>query len=172
MYLISIRLRSSPVQRLATSRRKHTWMQLWRSKPSSPRWQQGTEDGKTECGQLVYRWENDPSKYARQSFSCRFLTMLCALLLTIIFALLSFGAVLPRRRGIGHGSSAPLRFTQDGTFQIGIFEDLHYGEAENLQWGPQQDVSQVMGKRVPVANVPFPTHCFINLPIWRSSTYH
>ena len=35
---------------------------------------------------------------------------------------------------------SPLRFTADGTFQLSIFEDLHYGEAENLLWGPQQDI--------------------------------
>jgi hypothetical protein len=27
-----------------------------------------------------------------------------------------------------HTSFAPLRFTADGTFQISIFNDLHYGE--------------------------------------------
>jgi len=35
----------------------------------------------------------------------------------------------------------PLRFTADGTFQLCVFEDLHFGEAENLVWGPQQDVN-------------------------------
>lgn len=34
----------------------------------------------------------------------------------------------------------PLQFTNDGTFQIAIFEDLHFGEAENTDWGPLQDV--------------------------------
>ncbi|GAB7337708.1 hypothetical protein MBLNU457_g2992t1 [Dothideomycetes sp. NU457] len=32
-----------------------------------------------------------------------------------------------------------LRFQKDGTFHISIFEDLHFGEAEELDWGPQQD---------------------------------
>lgn len=32
-----------------------------------------------------------------------------------------------------------LRFGKDGTFQLSVFEDLHFGEAENLGWGPQQD---------------------------------
>jgi len=46
-----------------------------------------------------------------------------------------------------HSSSAfptlqqPLRFTRDGTFQVCVFEDLHFGEAENLDWGPQQDIN-------------------------------
>lgn len=34
-----------------------------------------------------------------------------------------------------------LRFTKNGTFQLAVFEDLHYGEAEDLDWGPQQDVN-------------------------------
>ena len=34
-----------------------------------------------------------------------------------------------------------LRFTTDGTFQLSIFEDLHYGEAEDSVWGPQQDIN-------------------------------
>lgn len=34
----------------------------------------------------------------------------------------------------------PLRFSGNGTFQIAVFEDLHYGEAEDLDWGPAADV--------------------------------
>lgn len=39
-----------------------------------------------------------------------------------------------------------LQFTEDGTFQVAIFEDLHFGEAEDTDWGPRQDVNtlQVM----------------------------
>jgi hypothetical protein len=57
-------------------------------------------------------------------------------------------------------NTRPLRFTKRGTFQISVFEDLHYGEgrsnsqrdtgvvsgitettlAEELDWGPEQDV--------------------------------
>lgn len=33
-----------------------------------------------------------------------------------------------------------LQFTEGGTFQIAIFEDLHFGEAEDTDWGPLQDV--------------------------------
>ncbi|KUI59177.1 putative inactive purple acid phosphatase 16 [Cytospora mali] len=32
-----------------------------------------------------------------------------------------------------------LHFTDKGTFQITIFEDLHFGEAEDTDWGPLQD---------------------------------
>ncbi|KAF3065213.1 putative inactive purple acid phosphatase 16 [Daldinia childiae] len=41
------------------------------------------------------------------------------------------------------GSSGPLTFKSDGTFQISIFEDLHFGENAWDQWGPQQDVNSV-----------------------------
>ncbi|KAK4550022.1 hypothetical protein LTR36_002989 [Oleoguttula mirabilis] len=34
-----------------------------------------------------------------------------------------------------------LRFTANGTFQLAVFEDLHFGEAEDTDWGPQQDVN-------------------------------
>ncbi|OQN99447.1 hypothetical protein B0A48_14424 [Cryoendolithus antarcticus] len=40
-----------------------------------------------------------------------------------------------------HPGLQPLRFAEDGTFQVSIFEDLHFGEAEDLEWGPQQDVN-------------------------------
>lgn len=33
-----------------------------------------------------------------------------------------------------------LQFTKNGTFQITVFEDLHFGEAEDTNWGPLQDV--------------------------------
>lgn len=62
---------------------------------------------------------------------------------------------------LGLGLSTPiLRFTDNGTFQISVFSDLHYGEgncplnhnqvsqrdtndstAEDLDWGPQQDIN-------------------------------
>ncbi|KAL2017967.1 hypothetical protein VTK56DRAFT_1499 [Thermocarpiscus australiensis] len=37
----------------------------------------------------------------------------------------------------------PLRFRPDGTFQICIFEDLHFGENAWDYWGPQQDIHSV-----------------------------
>ncbi|KAI9663783.1 MAG: hypothetical protein M1821_007273 [Bathelium mastoideum] len=47
-----------------------------------------------------------------------------------------------RAAGAPVTSSTPaLRFTSDGKFQVAVFEDLHYGEAEDLDWGPQQDVN-------------------------------
>ncbi|KAJ5698707.1 hypothetical protein N7462_000712 [Penicillium macrosclerotiorum] len=38
---------------------------------------------------------------------------------------------------------APLRFQKDGTFQISILEDLHFGENAWDSWGPEQDVNSV-----------------------------
>ncbi|KAJ3195852.1 hypothetical protein HK101_010830 [Irineochytrium annulatum] len=35
----------------------------------------------------------------------------------------------------------PLRFNPDGLFTIVQFTDLHYGEAQDTDWGPQQDVN-------------------------------
>ncbi|PNP38032.1 hypothetical protein TGAMA5MH_10131 [Trichoderma gamsii] len=38
----------------------------------------------------------------------------------------------------------PLSFTRNGTFQISIFEDLHFGENAWDTWGPQQDINSVV----------------------------
>ncbi|KAI5862972.1 Metallo-dependent phosphatase [Durotheca rogersii] len=40
-------------------------------------------------------------------------------------------------------SSSPLAFRSDGTFQISVFEDLHFGENAWDTWGPQQDINSV-----------------------------
>ncbi|KAL2814281.1 Metallo-dependent phosphatase-like protein [Aspergillus granulosus] len=39
--------------------------------------------------------------------------------------------------------STPLKFSKDGTFQISIFEDLHFGENAWEAWGPAQDAKSV-----------------------------
>lgn len=39
---------------------------------------------------------------------------------------LSFNGILKKRAA----AFTPLRFTSDGTFQISVFNDLHYGEGE------------------------------------------
>lgn len=39
---------------------------------------------------------------------------------------LSFNGILKKRAA----GFTPLRFTSDGTFQISVFNDLHYGEGE------------------------------------------
>lgn len=44
----------------------------------------------------------------------------------------SLQAVLPTRCATSNSSSSsgPLKFRQDGTFQISVFEDLHFGESK------------------------------------------
>lgn len=53
-----------------------------------------------------------------------------------IFTFLSLLAALSSRTS----AKPTLQFTDNGTFQISVFEDLHFGEAENTDWGPLQDV--------------------------------
>lgn len=55
----------------------------------------------------------------------RFIRMLALLIATLGLTVLSFAAPRP----VGYGSLPPLRFTSNGTFQIAIFEDLHFGES-------------------------------------------
>ncbi|KAL4926650.1 metallophosphoesterase family protein [Aspergillus undulatus] len=45
--------------------------------------------------------------------------------------------------GSGTQALAPLKFSQDGTFQISIFEDLHFGENAWDSWGPEADRNSV-----------------------------
>lgn len=69
----------------------------------------------------------------------------------IMFFALSFKllelVLLGRRQTVfdnADGSTLkPLKFRPDGTFQISIFEDLHYGENAWDAWGPQQDINTV-----------------------------
>ncbi|KAK4195991.1 Metallo-dependent phosphatase-like protein [Triangularia verruculosa] len=37
----------------------------------------------------------------------------------------------------------PLKFKRDGTFQLSIFSDLHFGENAWESWGPRQDVESI-----------------------------
>ncbi|KAK0771739.1 hypothetical protein LTR87_017468, partial [Friedmanniomyces endolithicus] len=64
----------------------------------------------------------------------------------ILFATLFAGLTLSShlRRAYGNSSPPPpLRFTSNGTFQISVFEDLHFGENAWDTWGPQQDINTV-----------------------------
>lgn len=45
-----------------------------------------------------------------------------------------------------------LHFTENGTFQVTIFEDLHFGEAEDTDWGPLQDVDTLKVMRTVLSN--------------------
>jgi hypothetical protein len=60
----------------------------------------------------------------------RFLVMMGAFLLATLFAGLTLSAPFGGRPYGYHNSTRlpPLRFTPNGTFQISIFEDLHFGE--------------------------------------------
>ncbi|KAF2767462.1 Metallo-dependent phosphatase [Teratosphaeria nubilosa] len=71
----------------------------------------------------------------------RFVKMFCALFITVLFAFLTLAA--PRTQLERSSVTAPLQFTPNGTFQISIFEDLHFGENAWDSWGPQQDINSV-----------------------------
>lgn len=47
----------------------------------------------------------------------------------------SLQAVLPTRYAASNSGSpfGPLKFREDGTFQISVFEDLHFGESMDFQ---------------------------------------
>ncbi|KID66259.1 calcineurin-like phosphoesterase, partial [Metarhizium hybridum] len=79
--------------------------------------------------------------------------MLAAVLLLMLSACVDVSRQSPVRRDArspktyapnnSSRSSRRLSFNQDGTFQISIFEDLHFGENAWDQWGPQQDINSV-----------------------------
>ncbi|KAK8925596.1 putative inactive purple acid phosphatase 16 [Metarhizium anisopliae] len=88
--------------------------------------------------------------------------MLAAVLLFMLSACVDVSRQSPVRRDArspktyapsnSSRSSRRLSFNQDGTFQISIFEDLHFGETKQGrqtradawdQWGPQQDINSV-----------------------------
>ncbi|KAJ5646955.1 hypothetical protein N7490_003327 [Penicillium lividum] len=56
-----------------------------------------------------------------------------------VFALFA----LPSLQKAVSKSFSPLKFAKDGTFQISILEDLHFGENAWDAWGPEQDVNSV-----------------------------
>ncbi|RMZ13233.1 hypothetical protein D0860_02654 [Hortaea werneckii] len=67
-----------------------------------------------------------------------YIKMLCAFIAAVFLTTLTVS--LPLGQDSHGGAETPLRFSEDGTFQISIFEDLHFGENAWEQWGPQQDV--------------------------------
>ena len=121
--------------------------------------QQLHEDGNKE----IFRWEHRPPESRLPAWATldryRFARMIPAFLLAALFAILSFGSVIQHKSTKGNVFSEPLKFTSEGTFQISIFEDLHFGESTYFtslnvsmlkvltvhtdawdQWGPQQDI--------------------------------
>lgn len=60
------------------------------------------------------------------------------------FALSALSAPSLKTPKYGNATTLPpLRFREDGTFQLSIFEDLHFGENAWETWGPQQDINSV-----------------------------
>ena len=54
----------------------------------------------------------------------RFIKMLALTFIIVLFSCWALAGVVP----CGKPFDKPLRFTENGTFQISIFEDLHFGE--------------------------------------------
>lgn len=100
-------------------------------------WKQAEHDGggREECdGASTYnRSHASPLRpSARRTTHSANKTMtfvLTVLALLAAVTMLSHGRALPWKPSPGLGR--PLRFTKDGTFQISIFEDLHYGESKS-----------------------------------------
>ncbi|RFU23804.1 hypothetical protein B7463_g12534, partial [Scytalidium lignicola] len=78
---------------------------------------------------------------ARISSAC---SCLPAAVSTTITALPTVSATTTSTSSTPTSTSPVLRFTEDGTFHLAVFNDLHYGEAENTDWGPEQDVYSEM----------------------------
>ncbi|KKK20701.1 hypothetical protein P175DRAFT_0469209 [Aspergillus ochraceoroseus IBT 24754] len=63
--------------------------------------------------------------------------------------------VLPSVYAQGATEFSPLKFSENGTFQISIFEDLHFGENAWDTWGPEQDrksvtvINEILNKESP-----------------------
>lgn len=66
-----------------------------------------------------------------RSLSSKMLAVL-SFVFAIWFIVPSLQAAFPKRSTNGSNSFGPLRFMRDGTFQIAIFEDLHFGESTCL----------------------------------------
>ncbi|KAI2466065.1 Metallo-dependent phosphatase [Annulohypoxylon bovei var. microspora] len=68
-----------------------------------------------------------------------------ALILTVLVFAIPMLEARPFAKKIINSTNSfgPLTFKSDGTFQIAIFEDLHFGENAWDQWGPQQDINSV-----------------------------
>jgi hypothetical protein len=66
------------------------------------------------------------------------------MVLLVAFGTLALTTVLSTKVTARAVSSAPLAFTENGSFQIAVFEDLHFGENYWESWGPKQDVNTVL----------------------------
>jgi hypothetical protein len=86
------------------------------------------DEGVAKGGESA-RYESDEPAHGSWSFA----RILLALITTILASLILVAVCIWYG---GHGSSkngGALRFTSEGTFQLSIFEDLHFGESINHQ---------------------------------------
>ncbi|KJE94693.1 hypothetical protein CAOG_05296 [Capsaspora owczarzaki ATCC 30864] len=70
----------------------------------------------------------------------RLRAVLLAQLLAVVVMLATL-APLAHAGGLTTGAKPPLRFHADGSFKICQFADLHFGEGEDVTWGPVQDTN-------------------------------
>lgn len=85
-------------------------------------------------------------RYAVQAVFSLFSLVLVAMSLRSLFLIASSTSAALAYTLPNHPSPAPpstLHVSRNGTFQISVFEDLHFGEAEDTLWGPQQDVDSI-----------------------------
>ena len=97
------------------------------------------------------RGDFDPSCFSRSSACARCHTF--SLLYTALFSLCEFAdhVGFPRAGPQSddfnlnpYPDKPRLTFKEDGTFNITVFSDLHYGENPWDAWGPQQDVNSTI----------------------------
>ena len=60
-----------------------------------------------------------------------------------------------------HESSRKLQFSRSATLKISIFSDLHFGEAESTDWGPEQD-SRTLGVMASILDTEVPDLVVLN----------
>lgn len=71
-----------------------------------------------------------PKKQQWMKMAWRMMRVWVLISVALVCAVPSLQIVLPRRYSNSSASFGPLKFTEDGTFQISIFEDLHFGESK------------------------------------------
>ncbi|KXT10105.1 hypothetical protein AC579_9709 [Pseudocercospora musae] len=86
--------------------------------------------------------EHRSTEHGLLSVPYNHLKMLSFFLLAVILSFLAFSYAGPTHAGWKWRK--PLRFTKEGTFQIAVFADLHFGENAWDPWGPEQDANSVL----------------------------
>ena len=128
------------------------WMFHLTSSDRSAGWRRARDDGGKECTH-VYRWDEHPPHEPDQvRYASRTVKMTVASV-AIFSSLLLLGFAFPIENEKRAALRRPLRFAKDGTFQISIFEDLHFGESK-LSAGTVSDMltlRRLMGSMGPPA---------------------